>query len=132
MLYLKKNNWSTISLCFLSSRRSEEPANFLAAPDFFFQAAPAPGFFSSGSDSCSKEPIHPAPTGSGSPALQGNSRKVFGWCRLSCLLHYIKYLSLCTQTAETTSSQPLFVNSPIYLYSYVNTVNPSSVFFPHK
>ena len=37
-----------------------------SAPDFFFQAAPAPGFFSSGSGSGSKEPKTP---GSGSPAL---------------------------------------------------------------
>ena len=63
-------NLSTISLCFLSSRRAEEPAKFLAAPapDFFskrlqlrllvfFQAAPAP-----------RSQKHPAPTGS--PALE--------------------------------------------------------------
>ena len=43
----------------LTSRRNEEPANFLSAPapDFFVQAAPAPGFFSSGSGS--KEPKTP-------------------------------------------------------------------------
>ena len=43
------SNKSTISLCFLSSSRAEEPANFLEAPvpihDFFFPAAPAPVFF---------------------------------------------------------------------------------------
>ena len=38
--YLKKSNSSTISLCFLYSRRAEEPAIFLATP------APAPHFFS--------------------------------------------------------------------------------------
>ena len=48
----------------LSSSRDEEPANILAAPapDFFFQAAPAPspGFFSSGSGSVSKETKTPS------------------------------------------------------------------------
>ena len=40
--------------------RAEEPANLVApAPDFSFQGAPAPGFFSSGSCSGSKEPKTP-------------------------------------------------------------------------
>ena len=46
LFYLKKSNFSTISLCFLSSRRAEEPANFLVAP--------APYFFPSGSGAGSR------------------------------------------------------------------------------
>ena len=44
LIYLKKSNQSAISLCFLSSRKAEPAANFLAAPapDFFLQD---PGFF---------------------------------------------------------------------------------------
>ena len=49
---------STISLGFSSSRRAEEPANFLAAPapDFFFQAALAPGFFTQAAPAPAPQP----------------------------------------------------------------------------
>ena len=44
----------------------------------------------------------------------GEFMKGFGRCRLSCLLHYIHYLSIpLTQTAETPSFEPLFVISPV-------------------
>ena len=40
--------------------------------------------------------------------LQGNSRKWFGRSHLSCCYSlYNIYISLCTQTAETTSPEPL-------------------------
>ena len=58
LFYPKKSNKSTISLCFLSSSRAEEPA--------YFEAAPVPDFFPSGSGS--KEPKTPG-SDSGSPAL---------------------------------------------------------------
>ena len=61
LFYLKKGNLKNNFLMLLSSRRAEEPFNFVVGP------APAPGiFFSSGTGS--KEPKTP---GSGSPALIG-------------------------------------------------------------
>ena len=68
LFYLKKSNGSTISVCFLSSRRAEEPAFFI----YFYIF---PGIFFSGSGSCLFFQAAPAPTpgffssGSGSPAL---------------------------------------------------------------
>ena len=48
--------------------------------------------------------------------IQGNLRKGFGRCRLSCLLHYMHYLSipLHTETAETTAPEP-FPWIPLYI-----------------
>ena len=48
--------------------------------------------------------------------LQGNSHKGIGRCRLSCYTVCKIYLSLCTQTAETTSPEPI---SRIPLYHLV-------------
>ena len=44
--------------------------------------------------------------------IQGNSRKWFGRCRLSCLSHYICYLSIPLHTNSWDNiSRTLFVNS---------------------
>ena len=44
-------------------------------------------------------------------------------CHLSCLLNYIHmytiYLSICTQTAETTSSQRIRIRIPLHIYDRV-------------
>ena len=55
-------------------------------------------------------------------SVQGNSRKGFRICRLSCLLHYIHYLSLCTQTAETTSPEPFFCEFPC-VFKYIHKIS---------
>ena len=49
--------------------------------------------------------------------IQGNSRKGFERCRLSCLLHYIHYLSIPSHTNSLDDiSLTLFVISPVYPY----------------
>ena len=46
--------------------------------------------------------------------LQGNSRKGFWKCRLSCLFHYVHYLSIPLQTNSWDDiSRTLFANSPV-------------------
>ena len=85
LIFFPKSNKSTISLCFLSSSRAEEPANFLAAPapGFFSKRLLLLTFFPSGSGS--KEPQTP---GSGSLALRYVYTKHFKSCpsRIICYL----------------------------------------------
>ena len=46
--------------------------------------------------------------------IQGNLRKGFGRCCLSCLLHYIHYLSIPLHTnSRDDIFQTLLVNSPV-------------------
>ena len=46
--------------------------------------------------------------------VQGNSRKGVGRCRLSCLLHYINYVSIPLHTTSCDDiSRTLIVNSPV-------------------
>ena len=58
--------------------------------------------------------------------VQGNSYKGCGRCRLSCLLHYIYYLSIPLHTNSWDDiSRTLFVNYPV-AYSIYGRLSPNS------